>query len=61
MSQRPDDRLKGGKKGDVGREERLAQQLRENLKRRKARERSLAAGATDPEPADAAGKSGTGP
>ena len=32
---------KGGTRGDAGRAERLAQQLRENLKRRKTRERGL--------------------
>jgi len=37
-----DDRLKGSIKGDVARRERLAQELRENLKRRKAKARAQA-------------------
>ena len=35
---------RGGTKGDLGRAERLAAQLRENLKRRKARARANPAG-----------------
>ncbi len=35
---------RGGTKGDLGRAERLAAQLRENLKRRKARARASPAG-----------------
>lgn len=34
---------RGGTRGDAGRAERLAVELRENLKRRKARERALEA------------------
>ena len=34
------ERLNGGTKGDLGRQERLAVQLRENLKRRKAKDRN---------------------
>lgn len=36
------DRLKGSIKGDAARRERLAQELRENLKRRKAKARAQA-------------------
>ncbi len=41
-----DDRLKGSIKGDAARRERLAHELRENLKRRKAQARAKAESAT---------------
>ena len=45
----PHNSHRGGAKGDLGRAERLAAQLRENLKRRKARARGgSAGGASDP-------------
>ena len=41
MGGRDDERLKGGTKGDSGRRNRLAAELRQNLKRRKAKDRAL--------------------
>jgi hypothetical protein len=48
------DRLKGGTKGDAGRAERLAAELRRNLQRRKQRSRAVAARAkaTDSPPSE---------
>lgn len=43
MSQDEQDRLKGSIKGDAGRAERLAAELRRNLHRRKQRSRAVAA------------------
>lgn len=43
-----DDR-RGGTKGDAGRRERLAAELRANLKRRKDRERAIAAAEDRPQ------------
>lgn len=43
MSPPTNNHLKGGIRNDGGRAERLAQELRSNLKRRKARDRALAA------------------
>ena len=50
MTGAPGDRLKGGIKGDNARRERLAAELRANLKRRKAQARAAA---------DAEGRDGT--
>jgi hypothetical protein len=57
MADREGDRLKGGIKGDTARAERLAAELRRNLRRRKDRARAVAAA----EPAQPAhpGQSGT--
>lgn len=44
MSDHGDDRLKGSIKGDRARAERLAAELRRNLRRRKDRARATAAG-----------------
>lgn len=44
MAKSGDERLKGTIKGDDARRERLAAELRENLKRRKAKARATAAG-----------------
>lgn len=43
MSDRDADRLKGSIKGDAGRAERLAAELRRNLRRRKLRARAATA------------------
>jgi hypothetical protein len=54
------DRRKGGIKGDQNRKERLAEELRANLLRRKARARRIAAAGARPSPSahpdDATGK-----
>lgn len=54
MTDRDNDRLKGSIKGDADRAERLATELRRNLRRRKDRARAVAASAPDsrqkPEP-----------
>lgn len=50
MAHRRDERLKGSIKGDEARQERLAEELRENLKRRKAKARAIAT--TDSPPKD---------
>jgi hypothetical protein len=50
MADREGDRLKGSIKGDTARAERLAAELRRNLRRRKDRARALAAGDV-PQPA----------
>lgn len=42
MGGEPNDRLRASIKGDAGRRERLAAELRENLKRRKAQARAIA-------------------
>lgn len=54
MTRQQDDRLKGTIKGDTGRQERLAAELRENLKRRKAQARAArAAEASTADPIEA--------
>ncbi len=54
MTQDRNDRFKGNIKADPKRAERLEAELRENLKRRKARSRAASAGDTaDPVPANA--------
>lgn len=50
MSQDEQDRLKGSIKGDTARAERLAEELRRNLLRRKQRSRAVAARARNAEP-----------
>ena len=53
MTGRGGDRLKGSIKGDPARAERLAAELRRNLRRRKDRARAAEAGkSADPPPAD---------
>jgi len=53
MSNGEQDRLKGQVKGDAGRAERLAEELRRNLHRRKQRSRALIAQKRDTDRASA--------
>ena len=59
MSQHDNDRLKGTIKGDKGRQERLAAELRENLKRRKEQARAGRSGRRGDPGKDSADDSGS--